>query len=83
MIKILGGILNAEVQEYLSYTAVLAKLILTHSEKFNEKRKEEVRDILKIYLVWLRNIFCLFVSIYAFEQGGGKQKKKKASRTFL
>lgn len=51
MIKILGGILNAEVQEYLSYTAVLAKLILTHSEKFNEKRKEEVRDILKIYLV--------------------------------
>lgn len=39
------------VQEYLSYTAVLAELILTHSEMFNEKRKEEVRDFLKICLL--------------------------------
>lgn len=39
VIKILGGILEMEVQEYLSYTAVLAELILTHSEMFNEKKE--------------------------------------------
>ena len=51
VIKIPSGILEMEVQEYLSYTAVLAELTLTHSEMFNEKRKEEVRDFLKIYLM--------------------------------
>jgi len=51
VIKILGGILEMEVQEYLSYTAVLAELILTHSKMFHEEKKEEVRDFLKIYIV--------------------------------
>lgn len=41
VIKILGGILEMEVQEHLSYTAVLAELILTHSEMLNKKRGGE------------------------------------------
>lgn len=67
MITVLSGTLELEVQQYLSCTKVLIELILTHSETFNKKRKEEEKDFFKMHSVRLRNIvlFVCFAPIYA------------------
>lgn len=75
MIKISGGILEVEVQEYLSSTAVLVELILTHSEMLNKSRKEEVREFPKMYFM-TQELF-LFVCLLQFMHLWRKRNKKK------
>lgn len=75
VIEILGGILEVEVQEYLSFTVVLAELILTHSEMLNKNRKEEVREFPKTY--FMTQELYSFVCLLQFMHLWGKISKKK------